>query len=168
MIYWPFYSIETVDVNAVFLLNRPATLTGIILLMWTSNSFQCSVNFPAESKITTGSKKLFYHMIVTIGVLAKASTYLKLSASRFLKNHLEIKKSRTIKGLKLSFWVSSYLNQRLIVRNLQNDSVTDDKQTTTITLFSHVRWGLKNVVILQKDFLDEMCKGLQLCYCSCV
>ena len=36
-------------------------------------------------------------------------------------------------GPKSSFWVNSYLTQRLIVSNLQNQSVTDRTTTTTLS-----------------------------------
>ncbi len=38
-------------------------------------------------------------------------------------------------GPKSSFWVSSYLNQRLIISNLQNHSVQTDRQTDTHILY---------------------------------
>ncbi len=57
-----------VDVNAVFIREeaeheRKETLTSIYLNM--KLHFQHSINFPALSKTTTGSKKLFAHVITT-------------------------------------------------------------------------------------------------------
>ncbi len=68
-----------------------------------------------------------------LGVLpTKAGTYAELKALRFLINLPEIQKSSTMKGSKSSFRVSSYLNQRLIISNIQNQSMTD-RQTNRQT-----------------------------------
>ena len=57
----------------------------------------------------------------------------------FLKNQPEIQRSSTIKGLKLSFWVSWYLNQQLIVSNLQNQRAWQTDRETTITRVLRVK-----------------------------
>ncbi len=49
------------------------------------------------------------------------------------------------------FWVSSYLNQQLIVNNLQNQSMTDrqtDKQDDYYNPLMHACWGLTNNIKL--------------------
>ncbi len=70
---------------------------------------------------------------MTIGALpTKASTYVELTSFAFLKNQPKILKSSKIKGIKSSFWSSSYQNHRLFASNLQNQSVTD-KQTNKQT-----------------------------------
>ena len=58
-----------VYVTAVFIREeaehaREETLTGILYLNMKLH-FQHSINFPALSKTTTGSKKLFAHVITT-------------------------------------------------------------------------------------------------------
>ena len=94
---------------------------------------------------------------MTLKGVTHKSWYLRgAEASRFLKNQPKILKSSTIKGLKSSFWVRSYLNQQLIVSNLKNQTLTDrqtDRQTdrmTTITL-----WGMRALMVNNTYYISQ-------------
>ncbi len=74
---------------------------------------------------------------VTRGELySKASTYIELIVSRFLKNQPKIKKSSTNKYLESSLEASSDLNQRLNVSDLQNQSMTNRQDDYTLVSFT--------------------------------
>ena len=74
----------------------------------------------------------------------------------FSQKSAKIQKSSTMKGPKLPFWESSYINQRLIVSNLKNHSVTD-RQTdkmTTITLSRIRAEAMKELLIGVKWYMN--------------
>ncbi len=93
--------------------------------MWTSLHSNPSVNFPEhKANYTAGCKKSSDYDVMLGGItqlIPMWSWTLHVLSTMSPK----LKKSSTIKGPKSSFWISSFLNQQLIVSNLQNQSMTD-------------------------------------------
>ncbi len=97
--------------------------------------FQLLFNFPEHNaNYTMDCKKLFAHVIMTWGITHKLVPTQSWKLHFFSTISSNLKKGSSMKGPKSSFWVSSYLNQWLIVSDLQNQSVTDRQTDRMITI----------------------------------
>ncbi len=70
---------------------------------------------------------------------------------------LKKKKSSTINDLKSPFWVSSYLNQQLIVSNLQNQSVTDRQTDRQDDYYNPLAHACRGLIMLLSNFYPAKC-----------
>ncbi len=116
-----------------------------------------SVNFPEHKKQTT-LLAARNHLLTWLWRDARGHYSQKLVPTRSWKlcifstiSPMFKEVCSTMKGPKSSFWVSSYLNQLLIISNLQNQSVTDrqtDRRNNYYNPPAHAR-----CITLEKAYL---------------